>query len=138
MIRTFLALAIMGILFAGSPATAQTNQTKGKATLKSSPDVTVYYFHVTRRCPTCMAVEQTAKDFVEKTYKDGKVTFKAVNVDDEKNAELAGKYQAAGSLLLVVAGNKTEDLTADAFKYARSTPEKLEAGLKETIAKLRK
>ena len=144
MLRTFLLLSVVGIVLACTAVTAQTENTKqtkeqARVALKVVPEVTVYYFHTERRCATCLALEKTTSEFIEREYTDGpRVTFKSVNIEEPKNEALANKYQAAGSMLLVVRGDKTEDITTEGFKYARTAPKKLESHLKNAIASMLK
>jgi len=99
--------------------------------------VEVYYFHFTRRCATCQAVEDESKAALEVLYPEelesGKILFIPINLEEEANEEFAMKMKIAGQSLLVVKGEEKIDLTSDGFKYARSNPEKLQASLKDTI-----
>lgn len=94
--------------------------------------VTAYYFHATRRCATCEAVEKVSKEFVEANYK-GKVSFITINREEDQNKDLVEKYQISGQTLLIVSTNEVKNLTTDAFLNARKNPEKLESLLKSTI-----
>jgi hypothetical protein len=102
-----------------------------------SSKVEVYYFHFTRRCMTCNAVEAEAKKAVEAMYpklvKSGKITFQAINLDEASSKAAAEKCGAEGQSLLVMGGGKRIDLTSQGFMYARSNPEKLKAELKKAI-----
>jgi len=99
--------------------------------------VEVYYFHFTRRCATCQAVEDESAAALKKLYPEeietGKILFIPVNLEDDANNELAEKLEVSGQSLLVVKGDKQLDLTNDGFMYARSSPEKLQASLKDAI-----
>ena len=99
--------------------------------------VEVYYFHLTRRCATCQAVENESEAALQKLYpeelRSGKIIFMSVNLEEESNEALAEKLDVSGQSLLVVKGDKMVNLTNDGFKYARSNPEKLEASLKDAI-----
>lgn len=99
--------------------------------------IEVYYFHLTRRCATCQAVEDESKAALENLYpqelESGKVVFMSVDLEEEENDQLAEKLQVAGQSLLVVKGDEQVDLTAEGFKYARSSPEKLQEKLKDAI-----
>jgi len=102
--------------------------------------VEVYYFHFTRRCMTCIAVEAESKKAVETLYptqtKAGKITFEGINLDDESSKAIAEKLNVGGQSLLIVGGGKKIDLTSQAFMYARSNPEKLKAEMKAAIDSL--
>lgn len=114
------------------------NQSKSKApTVSNKAKVDVYYFHFTRRCITCQAVETETKAAIAALYptqsKNGLVTFKTVNLDEKTSETLAKKCKAEGQSLLVISGNKRYDFTEQGFRYAKSNPEKLKAELKKTI-----
>lgn len=94
--------------------------------------VTAYYFHATRRCATCQAVEKVSKEYIENNYK-GTVNFISINREEEQNKDLVEKYEIAGQTLLIVFGDEVVNLTTDAFMNARSNPEKLEEIIKSTI-----
>jgi thiol-disulfide isomerase/thioredoxin len=97
---------------------------------KEIPEVKVYYFHATRRCETCLAVENVTIKAVEEYYGD-KVFFESIN--REKDKLLVNKYQISGQTLLIIKGDKKVDLTNDAFLNALSNPEKLKSKIKSTI-----
>ena len=92
--------------------------------------VSVVYFHATRRCATCEAVEKVTKETLAKHYK-GEVQFHSINREEEK--ELAEKYNVDWQTLMVMKGDKVVNLTNEAFLNARSKPDKLEALIKSTI-----
>lgn len=94
--------------------------------------ITAYYFHATRRCATCQAVEKVTKEYIEENY-TGKVNFISINREEEQNSELVQKYEVAGQTLLIVFGEEVVNLTADAFLNARNNPEKLQELIKTTI-----
>jgi hypothetical protein len=93
---------------------------------------TAYYFHATRRCATCQAVEKVSKEYIEANYAE-KVTFISVNREEDQNKELVEKYEIAGQTLIIVLGDEVVNLTTEAFLNARSKPEKLEELIKSTI-----
>ena len=103
----------------------------------SSEKVEVYYFHNTRRCATCQAVEDVTKSSLEDLYpeqfKKGEVTFQSLNIEDDANEALARDLNVSGQTLLVVKSGKKKDLTNDAFMYARSNPDKLKEKIKKAI-----
>lgn len=95
-------------------------------------EVKAYYFHATRRCATCQAVEDVSKEAIAEYY-GNKVTFESINRDEEKDNPLMAKYKVKGQTLLIINGNKKVDLTNYAFLYARTNPDKLKSKLKSTI-----
>jgi len=110
---------------------------KAQATISKSAKVEVYYFHFTRRCVTCQAVEKESQAAIVSLYpvqtKKGLITFKTVNLDEKSSIALAKKCKAEGQSLLVISNGKRIDLTEQGFMYAKMSPEKLKAELKKTI-----
>lgn len=104
--------------------------------------VEVYYFHYTRRCVTCQAVEAESQKIISTLYakemKEGKIKFIGVNLDEKNSKAIAGKCKAEGQALLVISGSKRIDLTEEGFMYAKTKPEKLKAELKKVIDPLLK
>lgn len=97
--------------------------------------IEVYYFHGTRRCDTCNAVEKVTLDALKQYYGD-QIMMKSVNREDAKNSALVKKFQVAGQALLIVKGDKKFDLTILAFMNAERSPFRVKAKIKETIDKL--
>jgi len=99
--------------------------------------VEVYYFHYSRRCATCNAVEDVSKKTISESFssqfKKREITFKSVNLDEKSSDALAKKCKAEGQALLIVSKGKRVDLTDKAFMYAKSNPEKLKAEIKKAI-----
>jgi len=101
----------------------------------------VLYFHATRRCPTCMAIEENTKKTLDTYFsaqlKNGTIKFTVINVDDSKNKAIAEKYEATGSALFLTksSGGKESknDLTEFAFANARNKPDTFISGLKDKI-----
>jgi len=107
------------------------------------PVVLIYYFHLTNRCPSCIAIEKatlkTINTYFAEEQKQGRIRFQALNDDDTANNEITTKYQAAGSALFVTqlfkGKENTSDLTGDGFKYARNKEDKFIEILKNQITK---
>ena len=98
--------------------------------------VEVYYFHGTRRCTTCIAIGEVSSELVKSKYGNNKsVKFIEINIDEPGNEELAEKFQVSGSGLYVYNGEDIENITAYAFQYARTNPDKLKDKLIELINK---
>jgi hypothetical protein len=106
--------------------------------------LTVYYFHNTRRCATCNAIELNTLKTLNKYYKDkmetGEILFVSLNAEMEENKEICENYEVWGSTLLLVKSDaeneQVENLTDFAFAHARNNPEKFIAGLKKDIDQL--
>jgi len=114
---------------------AQTNK-NAEAKSGVSAKVEVYYFHFTRRCATCLSVEENAKKAVETLYADkvkkGEYSFKGVNLDDESSKPIAEKLGIGGQTLLVVCGDKKIDITDKGFMNAHDF-EKMKEEIKKAV-----
>ena len=103
---------------------AQTGKKESSGT--SANKIEVYYFHYKVRCVTCKAVETQAKADLEALY-SGKVSLKAINLDEESSKEIAEKLKISGQTLLIVKGDQQINLTNEGFLYAITNPEKLKS-----------
>jgi hypothetical protein len=130
-----LSIIILVISFFAVSSTASGKNPK--TTVSNSAKVEVYYFHFTRRCVTCQAVETESQKAINELYpvqaKKGLITFKAVNLDEKTSETLAKKCKVEGQALLVISGSKRFDLTDQGFMYAKSSPEKLKEELRKVI-----
>lgn len=141
--KQLLLLSIVAVMMIGNMS-CDAAQGKKNQPIKevAAQKVEVYYFHFTRRCITCNAVEAESKKAIESLYpdqfKNGKITFKGINLDDESSKTIAEKLDVGGQSLLIVSGSKKIDLTSQGFMYAKSNPEKLNAEIKAAIDPLLK
>lgn len=133
-----LIMVTMIVLSLNSFGFSQDAENKKKESI--SETVNVYYFHNTRRCATCEAVEDVTKQTLEETYpeqmKNGSITFQSFDLEDDSNEALARKLHVSGQTLLIVKNGKKKDLTNEAFMYARSKPDKLKEKIIASINKL--
>lgn len=131
-IRFMLALVIILPAIACNAQSTRESTTAGK-----SGEVEAYYFHFNARCVTCKTVEAEAKADLEVLYpelvKSGKVSFKAVNLDEPSSKTLADKLGINGQTLLLVSGTQKINITNEGFMYARNDPEKFKAVIKEKV-----
>jgi thiol-disulfide isomerase/thioredoxin len=105
------------------------------------PKILIYSFHVTNRCASCIAIEESTKKVLNTYFKNevnsGQIKLNILNVDDKENEKIAEKYQAFGSGLFVTrlfkGKESTTDLTGDGFKYARNKQDKFIEVLKGKI-----
>jgi len=99
--------------------------------------VEVIYFHLTRRCVTCQAVENVSRDAVKELYpaeiEKGTIVFRSLNIEEKSSEADAERVKATGQCLLVVSGDKRFDLTSEGFMNARNSPEKLKEVIKKTV-----
>ncbi|MDB4584360.1 nitrophenyl compound nitroreductase subunit ArsF family protein [Draconibacterium sp.] len=98
----------------------------------------VYYFHNTRRCPTCMAIEkETKKVLKEQPFADAeeneKLAFKSYNAENAANKKLVKKLGVTGSALIIMKGDEKIDLTSKGFMYALKQPEKFRQALRDAL-----
>jgi hypothetical protein len=106
-----------------------------KSVAKSTEGAGIYYFHGDRKCKTCKAVGEKAKEIAEKMN----VQFFDINLDQEENKAVAKEFQASGSSLFIKhsKSGKIEDLTTFAFRTAindtKAYVEKLESILKSEM-----
>ena len=136
-----LILSALTVLFISLlSCNAQTADQSTENEMVSTDNVEVYYFHYERRCATCMAVENESEKALKELYPDkmdsGKIIFLSINLEDETNDALAEKLDVNGQSLLVVKGDKQDNLTNKAFMYARTNPEKLKKAIQESVEKL--
>ncbi len=136
----FLWLAVWSLSTTGF-LQAQESAASAKSSITTQNEqktpVEVYYFHATRRCATCEAVEAVAAETVKENF-DGKVSFQSINREENENHPLIISQKITGQTLLIVKGDQIIDLTTEAFLNARSKPEKLKAKIVETVNELLK
>ena len=120
---------LLGFSFSSS---AQTETKSESTTVTEAPKVQMYYFHYTRRCETCKAVESVSKETVANLY-GNKVSFAEVNLDEKEGKKIGKKLGVYGQTLIIIAGDQKIDITNDGFMNARNNPEKLKAIIKEKI-----
>lgn len=119
---------------------AQNEKVTSNNTGLQTENVEVYYFHFTRRCETCMAVENESRKAIGEIYskamEEGRITFQALNLDEEEGKQIASRLNISGQTLLVVRFGEKIDLTNQGFMYARTDPEKLKKALQDAIGKI--
>ena len=128
----FVALAL-------SSCNTQTPENQ-KTVAVISEDVQVYYFHNTKRCATCNAVENETRAalemFYEENMKAGTMGFTSLNLEEEDGKEMAQSLQVSGQTLLIVKGETRVNLTSEGFMNARTNPTKFHEILRAEIDKL--
>ncbi|RED42224.1 hypothetical protein DFQ10_109119 [Winogradskyella eximia] len=85
--------------------------------------IEVLDFHSTHRCMTCNAIETNTKFTLDTYFSDemkaDKITFQVINVDEKENEQIAEKFEASGTALIlnvIKNGKETKiDLTEFAF-----------------------
>ena len=134
--KKHISIIILAVIIS-SFFSANSQTPKATKVIAKPSKVEVYYFHYTRRCVTCQAVETETQKSILALYplqaKKGLITFKSINLDDKSSEAIAAKCKAEGQSLLITSYNKRVDLTDKAFMYAKSNPAKLKAELKKII-----
>jgi hypothetical protein len=135
LVMTGFALLMMFFQFSCNGQNAQ-NQTGKESEITSQ--VGVYYFHFSRRCSTCISVEENSKKAVEELYpekvKTGEYFFEAVNLDEEGGKEIGEKLGVGMQTLLVVHGDKKVDITGEGFMYVDNY-DRLKSEVKKAVDK---
>lgn len=133
----FAALSLFGC-----QAPTSENQTKSNQSAANvqSDDIQVYYFHNTKRCATCNAVEDETlmalKMFYPEQTEAGTIEFTSLNLEEEEGESMAQELQVSGQTLLLVKGETKVNLTNDGFMNARTNPTKFHEILKSQIDQL--
>jgi hypothetical protein len=113
---------------ADSPASAA--PATGKPSV--APDkIIVYYFHATRRCPTCLGIqaniEQTINEKFAAETAAGKLAFEELNFEEDANKHFVDEYQLSFSTMIVAAqadGKTVKWENAEkVWEYAHTPPE---------------
>lgn len=135
--KRIIYLSLLLTFLINSTSFEAQNKKTQKAITAVGNKVEVYYFHYTRRCITCNAVESETQKAIAELYptqfKNGQITFKSINLDEKGNEAVLKKCQAEGQSLLFISKGKRIDLTDKAFMYAKNSPNKLKADVKKTI-----
>ncbi len=122
----FIALSI------NISCSAQPDKNNVNTEVKTGDHVEVFYFHSSRRCETCKAVEEVSKTSIAELYGET-VSFTGYNLDEPEAAKKAEELEVSGQTLLIVSGDTKINITNDGFLYARSNPEKLKQIIKGKI-----
>ena len=133
----FVALSLFGCK--APTAENQTNENQATENVQSE-DIQVYYFHNTKRCATCNAVEDETLMALELFYKEnieaGTIEFTSLNLEEEEGESMAQELQVSGQTLLLVKGETKVNLTNEGFMNARTNPSKFHEILKSQIDQL--
>jgi hypothetical protein len=110
------------------------------SSVSDTDELQVYYFHFTKRCATCNAVENEAKLAIEMFYadqlKEGNIAFISLNLEEDDGKKMADQLKVSGQTLLLVKGDQMVNLTNEGFMNARTKPDKYHEILKSNIDKL--
>ena len=125
----YFILAISGLFLS---CDAQNGEKENSVIISEQKAVEVYYFHLSRRCITCNAIESVTKQALEEYYGE-KVQFFSYNLDKPDSKNIARKFQVSGQTLLIVGGKERINLTNEGFMHARNSPDKLKEIIKSKI-----
>ena len=114
---------------------AQPEKNDRNTAVSEAGDVEVFYFHYTRRCVTCQAVETVAKEAIAEEY-GGQVPFSSYNLEKPEGEQKAGELGVSGQTLVIVNGDQKINITNEGFMYARSDPEKFKQIISDHITPL--
>jgi hypothetical protein len=132
-------LLFLTIAFVLSACNTQTSENQ-KTPAVVSDDLQVFYFHNTKRCATCNAVEDETRIALELFYEDqleaGSMEFTSLNLEEEEGKKAAQSLQVSGQTLLIVKGESRVNLTNEGFMNARTNPSKFHEILRSEIDKL--
>lgn len=97
-----------------------TDQTETIAVNKNHLEV--YCFHGTRQCETCKNMKantrKTLDTYFAEELVDSTIIFSIVDVDDAANAEIAEKYEATGTALMINWVHNGKDSIVDWSDFA--------------------
>jgi len=134
--KAFKSIFLLLMAVALSACNAQPSNEQ-ESVAGDSEELQVYYFHFTKRCATCNAIENETKITLELYYADqvkgGDVTFTSLNLDEEDGKKMAEQLKVSGQTLLLVRGDQVVNLTNEGFMNARTNSSKFHEILKSNI-----
>ena len=129
---TFILLVAVSL----TASNAQTSKER-KSVAANTEELQVYYFHFTKRCATCNAVENETRAALEMYYadqvKEGVLAFISLNLEKEDGKKMAEQLSVSGQTLLLVKGEQMVNLTNEGFMNARTNSVKFHEILKHNI-----
>lgn len=133
--RTNILFVVLILISQTFICAAQTKDNEEEATISAKSNVKVYYFHNTRRCLTCQAVEDVTKEALNEFY-GKKVPFADYNLEEDAGEKKGKDLEISGQTLVIVSGDSKINITNEGFMYARSNPDKLKQLIKEKVDSL--
>jgi len=133
-----------GVVSTSSPA-ASAEGTPAK------PHLVAYYFHATRRCPTCRKIESQAFDAITAAFgqllADGRLRWESRNFEEEENHPLATKFGVVAPSLVIakLEGNEVVawknldqvwDLVHEPGPYARYVVDQFRQFIRKNMSEL--
>jgi len=137
---SLIVLASLALFACKTPTTDNQRSENQTSTNVTSDDIQIYYFHNTKRCVTCNAVEDETLMALELFYKEnieaGTIEFTSLNLEEEDGKSIAESLQVSGQTLLLVKGETRVNLTNEGFLNARTNPTKFHEILRTQIDNL--
>ena len=124
MSKTIKFLTVLAFSFMLTSCNSQ-NKSKDNSVNQSISKIEVIDFHSTHRCMTCNAIETNTKyalnTYFAKELKEGKISFKAINVDEKMNEKIAEKFEASGTCLFlnVIKNGKETQINLTDFAFMK-------------------
>ena len=91
---------------ASDAAPSSSQSADGADTSSTGHRVIAYYFHQTKRCATCLAMQRYAREALEDGFPDaiasGKLVWRLVNVEEPQHRHFATAYGVITSSLVLV------------------------------------
>ncbi len=132
--------AILALLACNTQKTGNQEIENQQAETVATDDIQVLYFHNTKRCATCNAVEDETKMALELFYPEnleaGNIEFTSLNLEEKEGKSMAQSLQVSGQTLLIIKGDTRVNLTNDGFMNARTNPGKFHEIVRTTIDEL--
>lgn len=143
--KTIKFLSVFAIIILLSACNGQPKKDTNASLDASISKIEVLDFHSTHRCMTCNAIEKNTKytldTYFSKELKADKITFQVINVDEKENENIAEKFEASGTSLIlnvIKKGKETQiNLTDFAFMngndqdvFSKELKEKIDTELK--------
>lgn len=135
-LKYIIAILLIGTLWAACSNTENKEENENTQTTEielSSDKANIVYFHFSRRCATCIAIEDVAKEVASAS---SSAVFYDFNLDEEAGEDMGKKLNVEDQTVLIIKGDKQIDLTEEAFLNARSNPDKFKTTIEENLASL--
>jgi len=136
--KTTFIFMLLAVLVSCKQHPKNTEDNAAQTTIEaiSPTDVIVYYFHGAKRCKTCVAVGDVAKETVEKYFADNSnVHFVKISTSEKGNEILIEKYDVTWNALIISKGENFVEITDQAFATAVKNPQSLENLVKKEVNK---
>jgi hypothetical protein len=131
---------------ASDEPSAAENGESGAEVEQARPTVVAYYFHRNQRCDTCRAIEAGSytalADKYQEAMDEGRLEWKAVNLDDPKNEHFIEDFELSSNGLVVALrkGGAVEEYKTlhEVWELVRDEPSLQRYVIKETAEYMEK